>query len=76
MKNVIHSYNGEHDYLCGHQVELMGLWNLYYQSPRKAYKAKNWSSHLHSIFKWTWWLLILKKKITAFIAIAAEEEQN
>lgn len=43
MKNVIHSYNGEHDYLRGHQVELMGLWNPYYQSLRKDYKAKNWS---------------------------------
>lgn len=43
MKNVIHSYNGEHDHFCGHQVELMGLWNLHYQSLRKAYKAKNWS---------------------------------
>ena len=64
------------NYLCGHQVELMGLWNLLYQSLGSAYKAKIWISHHHWIFTWIPQLLILKRKTTSFMVICWEERKK
>ena len=64
------------NYLCGHQVELTGLWNLLYQSLGSAYKAKIWISHHHWIFTWILQLLILKRKTTSFMVICWKERKK